>query len=151
MVAQTDAGMDRAEQAAITALQHGDIGGLETLVRRHQLRALRAAYAITGDHMAAEDVVADAFLAAYERIAQFESGRLFAPWFFRIVANRAVDVLRKARPTTTGAAAESFLTDLASPAPGPEGEALRQETHDRVVRAIGELPPAQRAVLVRRY
>ena len=36
--------MDRAEHAAIDALQRGDVGGLELLVRRHQVRALRVAY-----------------------------------------------------------------------------------------------------------
>ncbi len=34
------------ERRAIERLKNGDIGGLEVLVRRHQVRAIRAAYLI---------------------------------------------------------------------------------------------------------
>jgi len=43
------------EHEAIARLQRGDIGGLETLVRLHQVRAVRAAYLIVGDTALAED------------------------------------------------------------------------------------------------
>jgi RNA polymerase sigma-70 factor, ECF subfamily len=81
--------MAEAEREAVAALQRGDVAGLGTLVRLHQVRALRTAYAITGDQTSAEDAVADAFVLVYEHIAQFDPARPFAPWFYRIVANRA--------------------------------------------------------------
>jgi hypothetical protein len=37
------------ELAAIARARRGDVGGLEVLVRRHQVRALRAAYLVTLD------------------------------------------------------------------------------------------------------
>ena len=56
--------MDDSE--AIAALKRGEVGGLEALVRRYQLRALRAAYLIVRDQALAEDLVQTAFLRAYE-------------------------------------------------------------------------------------
>src|SRR5438034_10080739 len=82
-----DAGPPTDERRAIERLRGGDIGGLETLVRRYQLRATRAAYLVVRDRQLAEDIVCDAFLRCYERIQQFHADRHFAPWFLRAVVN----------------------------------------------------------------
>ena len=87
--------MNDQEREAIVALRRGDIKGLELLFRLHQLRAIRTAYLITGDQQTAEDVVADAFLTVYERIRQFDERRPFEPWFYRIVVNGALVVVRR--------------------------------------------------------
>jgi hypothetical protein len=50
------------EQEAIARLKRGDIGGLEALVRKHQVQAVRTAYLITRDRALAEDIVQTAFL-----------------------------------------------------------------------------------------
>ena len=74
--------MNDPETDAIAVLKTGDIGGLEALVRLYQVRALRTAYTITGDQHAAEDVVADAFLAVHDHIDQFDARQPFAPTDF---------------------------------------------------------------------
>jgi hypothetical protein len=43
------------KREAVERLRSGDIGGLEALVRGHQIRALRAAYLITRDRASTED------------------------------------------------------------------------------------------------
>ncbi|MBE7531654.1 MAG: hypothetical protein HS099_18205 [Ardenticatenaceae bacterium] len=53
------------EQNAITQLKNGNIQGLETLVRKHQAQAIRAAYMVTHDLPLAEEVVQEAFLDVY--------------------------------------------------------------------------------------
>jgi len=113
------------EQEAIARLKRGDIGGLEALVRRYQVRAVRTAYLITHDRALAEDIVQAAFLRAYERIGQFDAGRSFGPWFLRSVVNDAVkaaarrkrQVSLKASPEGEGASLADLLAD---PAPGPD-------------------------------
>jgi len=45
------------EQKAIARLKRGDIGGLEALVRKYQVQAVRTAYLITRDRALAEDIV----------------------------------------------------------------------------------------------
>ena len=78
------------EHQAIARLKRGDIDGLETLMQLHQVRAVRTAFLITRDRALAEDVVQAAFVRVYERIAQFDSNRVFEPWLLRIVTNDAV-------------------------------------------------------------
>jgi RNA polymerase sigma-70 factor (ECF subfamily) len=145
---------------AILALKRGDLGGLETLVRRHQLRAIRAAYLIVRDRALAEDIVQSAFLRAYDRIGQFDASRPFAPWFLRSVVNDALKAAaRGARHVSLETPAAGAPDDqaptladlLADPEPGPEDLAEAAEQRQAVWRALGQLPPAERAAIVRRY
>jgi len=78
------------EHEVIARLKRGDIAGLETLVRKYQVQAVRIAYLITRDRALTEDIVQAAFLRAYERIGQFDAERPFGPWFLRSVVNDAV-------------------------------------------------------------
>jgi RNA polymerase sigma-70 factor, ECF subfamily len=136
------------EQEAVALLMKGDIAGLEVLMRLYQVRAVRAAYLITRDRAAAEDVVYAAFLHAYEHIHQFDSSRSFGPWFLRSVINRAIkNVARQKRHVrwhsdeAVVAFAELLEKDVLDDA----------ETRREVWAALGQLSPQQRAVVVLRY
>lgn len=102
------------ESQAIQRLKRGDIGGLEFLVHRYQLKAVRTAYLITRDPQTAEDVVQDTFLQSYRSIARFDGTRSFEPWFMRSVVNAAVKMAQKAaRQVQVGEDADgSVLAEL---------------------------------------
>jgi len=70
------------ESEDIRRIKQRDWHGLEALIERYQLRAVRAAYLVIGDREEAEDVVADAFYRVWRQIDQFNITRPFAPWFF---------------------------------------------------------------------
>src|SRR3954452_14569352 len=82
------------EREAIARLAGGDISGLELLVSRYQVQAVRAAYLVCRDSALAEDIVQSAFLRAYSHIDQFDPTRPFGPWFMKIVVNDALKALR---------------------------------------------------------
>lgn len=138
---------DRQDREAAVALQRGDESALEALVKRHQLRAIRTAFAITGDRHLAEDIVADAFLSAYQRINQYDPGRPFGPWFIRIVVNGALRAVTRRQRVQRWLDRVSREEDRAD----PESQVLQHELRGRVVDAIRALPPKQRAVVVLRY
>ena len=144
------------EHEAIRRLQRGDLDGLETLVRLHQQRAVRAAYLIVRDAALAEDVAQAAFLRAHSRIGQFDAARPFAPWFYRIVVNLARRAAaRAARQTSLDSpvpGSELTLAELpVDAAPGPEQHAEASEQRQRLWQALGRLSPEQRAAVVERY
>ena len=144
------------EQEAIARLKRGDIGGLEALVHKYQVQAVRTAYLITRDRALAEDIVQAAFLRAYERIGQFDTGRPFGPWFLRSVVNDAVKAAaRRERLVPLEVSAEGGQTSLADlladPNPGPADMAEAAEVRQAVWTALGKLPPVQRAAIVLRY
>jgi len=132
----------RSEAALLRAVQAGDEAALAELFRRHWPDAHRAAWLITHDAQGAEDVAQEAFLAALRGIAAFDRRRPFAPWLHRIVVNRAIDHTRR-RAARREVATEAVPEEAAPPAaPGLD---------DGIVRALAQLGPEQRAVVVLRH
>lgn len=135
------------EPEAIDRLKRGDIGGLEFLVQRYQWEAVRVASLILRDPQLAEDVAQDAFVRVFDRIAQFDTSRSFAPWLFRIVANDAIKLAQQRRRQVN--LADGF--DQASDMSGPSDLIETLEQFDSIQAALDQLPPAQRAAIVMRY
>lgn len=141
------------ETQAIQRLKQGDIGGLEFLVARHQVKAVRVAYLITHDAALAEDVVQDCFIHAFYAIRRFDSARLFEPWFMRSVVNASVKILqRSARQVEVGDEAdESIFAELAARVESVESRVESIEVQNQIWDAMQKLSPRQRAVVVQRY
>lgn len=135
---------------AVARLQRGDIGGLETLMLRYQVRALRTALLITRDHALAEDLVQAAFLRAYEHIGQFDAAQPFGPWFLRIVVNDAVKAATRGHRLVP-LATNGVGTEPTDPGPAPVDLVEQAETNEALWAALGQLAPAQRAAVVQRY
>jgi RNA polymerase sigma-70 factor, ECF subfamily len=136
------------ERDAIARLKRGDIGGLETLVRRYQLPALKAAVLICRDYPLAEDLVQAAFLRAYERIDQFDAARPFGPWFLRGVVRDA----RKAATRRPQVRLDAAALAAVEARPAPEGDLAARlaaaESAEALWAALGRLTPTQRAAVV---
>jgi RNA polymerase sigma-70 factor (ECF subfamily) len=128
-----------AERAWIRGAKRGSVEDFERLFRAYWPRAHRAAYLVTGDAAAAEDIAQESFLAAIRNLDRFDRRRPFGPWLHRIVVNRAIDFTRSRRLR-----AEVELGDVHAAAPDPEPD---DETFGR----IAGLSPEHRAVVVLRY
>ncbi|MFZ5842651.1 MAG: RNA polymerase sigma factor [Pseudomonadota bacterium] len=77
-----------------------------SLVRRHEKRVYNLAYRMTGNRQDALDLMQEAFLAVYRNLPNYRAEGVFAAWLLRIVANRAVDFLRRRRGNPLHKAAE---------------------------------------------
>ena len=129
------------ERDLIQAAQNGSKGAFEDLYRRHWRSAYRAAYLVTHDAAASEDIAQEAFLAAARALGRFDRRRPFAPWLHRIVVNRSIDWTR-ARAARAEVLAEAPDQQQVDPAADTSGE---------LVGGLAALPPDQRAVVVLRY
>ena len=144
------------EKLAIARLKQGDLNGMEALVKRHQVRAVSAAYLIVRDPKLAEDIVQEAFLRAADKIDQFDESRPFGPWFLRSVINASIKAVRKQKrfipldgtPDEETSKVAAWLID---PDPHPEKIIETQETRQMVWNALGELTAEQRAVIIMRH
>jgi len=144
------------EHQAVQYLKQGNLNGLETLVKKHQVKAVRAAYLILNDRTLAEEVVQKAFIKVAERIEQFDERYPFGPWFYRIVVNDALKVIRRHKRLVS---LDERLDDqtvqlaewLIDPGPRPEKVVENRETRQEIVRAIQSLPPDRRAAVVMFY
>src|SRR2546430_4360947 len=130
----------RDERARVRGAQRGSASDLEALFRMHWPRALRAAYLVTHDAQAAEDIAQESFLAAIRALDTFDRRRPFGPWLHRIVVNRAIDWSRARRLRSE--------VELGALVPASEEQ---RELADETLAALARLPPEHRAVVVMRY
>lgn len=141
-VAGADRGVERAaEQAYVAAAQAGSADAFAALVRMHQRRAYAVARAIVFTHEDAEDAVQEGFLHAYRALDRFQPELAFGAWLHRIVANAALDLVRRRKVRDASELPESLAVPFRDPAEAAE---LR----GRLRAAVGALGERQRAVIV---
>jgi RNA polymerase sigma-70 factor, ECF subfamily len=98
---------DAADRAVIARVAAGELHALEELYDRYRTMAYSIALRMTADSAVAEDVVQDAFLGAWRNAGRYEDGRgSVKTWLLSIVHHRAVDAIRRRRPTVELPAAE---------------------------------------------
>jgi len=92
---------DDADRAVLVRLANGELAALEELYDRYKTMAYSIAFRITNDATLAEDVVQDAFLGAWRNAARYVEGKgSVKTWLLSIVHHRAIDAVRRRRPTT---------------------------------------------------
>lgn len=139
----------------------GKAGSFELLVRRHTNELFQFVVRFTGESLAAEDVVQEAFLQVHLSAASFDPHRRFKPWLFTIAANKARDYLRRrvrrhelpfdATLGNEENAGRRFLDLLSADSPEVDDD-LVVEDRRRVVRsAVEALPEKLREVLILAY
>jgi len=144
------------DRIAISRLKQGDLSAVEPLVKRYQVQAVHAAYAIVRDKPLADDVAQTAFIKVMERIHQFDEERPFGPWFFRIVVNDAVKAAKKQNRTVSldeqlDQPTAQLVEWLIHPELKPEQLVEQREAREAILNAMGQLTPEQRAVIVMCY
>ena len=92
----------------------GNAQAFEPLVRHYQNAAFATALRYVRSRVDAQDIVQDAFVAAYCRLGQLRDREHFGRWLMHIVANRCKDWLRDRRRTQPLDSAEMALENAAA-------------------------------------
>src|SRR5687767_8741755 len=77
------------DEEIVRRVRAGDGALFEVLIRRHNQRVYRAARAVLRDEAEVEDVMQEAYLAAYVHLDQFAGAARFSTWLLRITMNEA--------------------------------------------------------------
>lgn len=123
-----------------------DPAAFAELYRRHLPRVYRYLLARLGDQYAAQDVVAQTFLAALEGITNYQGSGAFRAWLMTIAHNKAADMFRARRTTVLLEA----VVEMPSPAPSPEQEVMMRLQLEEVLRALSLLSPDRAEALTLR-
>jgi RNA polymerase sigma-70 factor, ECF subfamily len=129
--------------ADVVAAGRGDHGAFTRLVGVYDERLRVLAYRLLGSRQAMDDVLQDAYLAAYRGLRRFRGEADVGTWLYRIVYNACLQRLRRDPPAEPDAA--EVLEHY--PAGGldiVDEVALR----DQLCRALADLPPTQRAAVL---
>jgi RNA polymerase sigma-70 factor (ECF subfamily) len=135
-------GTEDAELARRAAAGDGEAFG--ALVERHGLAARRVARAVLGPGDDADDAVQDGFIAAWRAMSRFDVGRPFRPWLMRIVANAALDQLRRRKVRNPVPVPEAMETGELAPDRAAHGALFRERFRE----ALQALPERQRIAVV---
>jgi RNA polymerase sigma-70 factor (ECF subfamily) len=132
-------------------LANGDLGALDRLYEHYGAMAFSIAYRITGDRTAAEDVVQEAFLGVWRNAARYVDARgSVRTWLLSIVHHRAIDAIRRRRPTTELPGAEGPVPDALT-LPDTWAEVEQRLDRDTVLAALATISQVQREAIELAY
>lgn len=128
-------------------------------MRRYNRRLYRLARGILRNDTEAEDAVQEAYVRAYERLADFMGPNGFSAWLGQIVVNEALGRLRKRGRVISlddyvrsdgGGADVRRIETMKTQQPDPERLAANGELRRLLEKAIDTLPDGFRAVFILR-
>lgn len=138
-----------SDRALVKKLKRGDPEALLAIYQRYRDYLLSVAMAMVCDMDRAEDAVHDVFVSLAQKRREFRfRGNLKACLAVSVV-NRTRDLLR--RQSVRAAAPLDPDAEVVSESTAPEQVAMLNEQCRRVAVALGQLPEAQREVLVLRH
>ncbi|HKC38929.1 MAG TPA: RNA polymerase sigma factor [Gemmatimonadales bacterium] len=143
-------GRDGAQRATdgqvVRAILAGDTERYAELVTKYRDRYARYAARMLGSADAAEDAVQDAFVRAYDQLAQCRDPDNFVGWFFLILRNRCFAEKRRSKDVAPLEAAGAVAAKERPDVPVEMAERRRALQH-----ALLELTPEQREVFVLKH
>ncbi len=144
------------DKALGLAFRNGDAQAFEEIVRRYQGRLYGAAYRITGNREDALDVVQEALMKVYTKIAAWKPTGGFLAWMTRLTTNQAIDLVRSRKRRHHESLDEGFLSGTAATpliAPAVDSQSLAQlhELEAHIRKGLVHLSPMQRKVFVARH
>ena len=143
--------VEDADRAVLARVSAGELNALEELYDRYRTMAYSIAYRITADATLAEDVVQDAFLGAWRNAGRYLEGRgSVKTWLLSIVHHRAVDAIRRRRPTTELPEAEA-PPPISLQVPDVWAEVAGRLDREDVLAALSSLSDVQREALELAY
>src|SRR5579871_4395303 len=124
-------------QAPARGADHAEF---EKLVERTQRQAYNIAFRMTGNRDDAEDLTQEAYLRAYRSFSTYNKTLPFEAWFFRILSNLFIDLMRRRpkqkplsldQPMGEEESEENLLLQIADESANPERELLEQVLDER--------------------
>ena len=131
----------------------------EELVQRYERPLFAYLCRYIGNAEDVEEMFQSTFMKVHLKMEQFEEGRKFRPWLYRIATNIAIDWLRQSRrapkisyesdfePNGNEEDSLGFAQFLAGSEPLPDDYADTREQMERLHHAIAELPEKLRSIL----
>lgn len=85
------------EADIVKSVLKGDINKFSIIVEKYEFYVFKIAYNIIKNRSAAEDVVQETFITAYNKLSTYRNEYKFSTWFFKIARNKSIDFIRKGK------------------------------------------------------
>lgn len=145
-----------SEDELLKRARTGDQAAFGKLVDLYYEMVYAVAFGVLRNRESARDVAQEAFIKAHRELPRFEGKSKFKTWVYRITVNTAIDEHRKRkRPMESLDATDASDDDEApviikDPGADPSEKAEQAELRVLILKAVDQLSPDHRAVLVLR-
>ena len=142
------------DQTLVRAAQSGDMMAFEELVARHRDKIYGRAFSMMRNEEEAIDLSQEAWVKAWQRLAQFHGESSFATWLTRITINLCLDQLRRQKRVRAESIEEmdeesgGVERQMPVVTVNPTERLERGELRQRIDVALGKLSDDHRTVLV---
>ncbi len=137
-----------SDSALVARALLGDQSGFSELIDRHAEMLTRTAWRFTANQQDAEDVVAETFVRAFERLDEIRGAESIGPWLRTIATNLCLDDYRKRRYRGQRIQEYARAVPTISTEADPQGAVLGDESQRELSRALRQLSPRQRTAFV---
>ena len=143
------------DQKLLDAARSGDREALEELLERHQSQIYRFGMKMCGDREDARDVLQDTLLAMARGVRDFRGESSISTWLYTVARSFCIKKRRRSKfaPETVHSLETDLAVDakaLADPAESPAEALVGKRIEEGLAKAIGDLEPKYREVLVLR-
>jgi RNA polymerase sigma-70 factor (ECF subfamily) len=147
---------DMLDDELISLIKRRDDDSFAALVERYKSRVFTLAYRMLSQRQEAEDVAQEAFIHVYQSIDSFRLGDKFSSWVYRITSNLCIDHLRRRKHREISLDApvgqdRDVYMQIPDRSRGPEGKILESESKLALEKAISQLSPPYKTVVVLRH
>ncbi len=129
--------------ALVAKCKEGDAQSYEALYRQYARAMYNTSLRIVNNISEAEDILQEAFLAAF-RLERFDYSSTFGAWLKRIVINKSIDHLRRKKLQVVSI--DSVTTEDIADQETPDETPIRLKV-ESIKKAMAQLPDGYRAVL----
>lgn len=140
---------DFSDHELLALLQQGRHQAFSVLVDRHAEKFYRLAFRFLNARDLSQDVVQDAFLFLWEHPERWNPHRntRFTTWFYRIIVNRCLDLLKRKRDLPLEDAEQGEAEANQQDGSPQEIQLLDGERQRRLTSAIARLPENQKTAI----
>lgn len=147
--------MTSEDRQLIERCRSGDREAFDELVRRYERQAYNLAYRLSGNYDDASDVVVEAFVRVFQGLHTFRGEANFGTWLHRVVVNTFLDMRKRSKGRQNVSLEEqlelegdTLTRQIEDTGPGPEELVEKEEREEILQRAIAQLSPERRILIV---
>ncbi len=139
------------KKAIKLCISYRDPAGFEYLVKKFRLEALYHAVSFTGNYEDAADACQESFYKAFLSITSLHKLERFYPWFYVILKNNCLNLIRKRDQLENGSKEDLFNSILQNSNSDPKLFLEKKEETEKIWEIVRDLKTEHREILMMKY
>jgi RNA polymerase sigma-70 factor, ECF subfamily len=144
--------VELSDRELVQKCQAGEMNAFQDLVSRYHQKVYMVILGLLRNREDALEVAQETFFRAFRKINSFQGDSSFYTWIYRIAVNMSIDAQRrqKRNPLDFRESMDSVMEAQKETAKDPSSDLQDKELRESLIKAINDLTPEHKAVIVLR-